>query len=304
MNPVDRSDVGVTGRWPGGARSSGRACQDELSPVRTAVLQAFAELSEDALLYLDDDGRIADWNPSTRRIFGHRPDELLDLPFTKLFPAHFRDDVQALLGAVAAGEWVQRFETEIKRRDEMPLAVSLSLCPVPSPAPGTPVAVVVRDITEQRLAQAALAEAQARARDSEAMAHVGSWLWDVRTGTVQWSDELHRIHGLDPLDFDGTLEAHLGLVDEADRPRILTMLDDAVASGRPFEAEYRIRRPDGEVRHILVRGEPTHGSAGTVVGLRGIGHDVTGQVAGSEGPSAGGAEQAGNHDGRPAHGRS
>ena len=68
---------------------------------------------------------------------------------------------------------------------------------------------VARDITEQRLAQAALAETEARLREAEALAHVGRWLWDVGSGAVQWSEELHRIHGIDPRDFDGTLEAHL-----------------------------------------------------------------------------------------------
>ena len=46
--------------------------------------------------------------------------------------------------------------------------------------------------------------------EGEALAHIGSWLWDLRTGAVQWSAEFHRIHGVDPLDFDGTFESHLG----------------------------------------------------------------------------------------------
>ena len=90
---------------------------------------------------------------------------------------------------------------------------SRSRCARCSTTMRVPVAAVLigRDITEQRLAQASLAEVEARVRESEALANVGSWLWDLRTGTVQWSDEFHRIHGVDPLDFDGTLEAHLAL---------------------------------------------------------------------------------------------
>ena len=69
--------------------------------------------------------------------------------------------------------------------------------------------VVARDVTEQHLAQATLAEIDARLEEAEALSHVGSWLWDLRTGAVQWSTEFHRIHGIDPLDFAGTFESYM-----------------------------------------------------------------------------------------------
>jgi PAS domain-containing protein len=80
--------------------------------------------------------------------------------------------------------------------------------------------IVARDIPEQRLAQASLAEIETRVRESEALASVGSWLWDRRTGAVQWSDEFHSIHGVEPLDFDGTIEAHLRTIHPDDRDRV------------------------------------------------------------------------------------
>ena len=52
------------------------------------------------------------------------------------------------------------------------------------------------------------------------------------------------------------------------------MLANAVTSGRPFAEEHRIRRPDGEVRWVYTRAEPTVGSDGTVVGVRGLSEDV------------------------------
>ena len=49
----------------------------------------------------------------------------------------------------------------------------------------------------------------------------------------------------------------------------------AVASGRRFEDEYRVVRRDGSVGVVYARAEPMVGSADVVVGLRGIGQDVT-----------------------------
>ncbi len=134
-------------------------------------------------------------------------------PLDVLFPEHLCDEVQAVIATVIAGDRIRHFETEVLRPDGMPLPVSLSLCPVldPEDAP-IGVVVIVRDVTEQHLAQATLAEVDARMEEGEALAHVGSWLWDLRTGVVQWSNEFHRIHGVDPLDFDGTFESYLGLI--------------------------------------------------------------------------------------------
>ena len=98
-----------------------------------------------------------------------------------------------------------------------------------------------------RLAQATLAEVEARLRGGEAQVHVGRWLWDVGTGAVQWSDELHRIHGVDPLDFAGTLDAHVACVaPRRSGPGAGRRWTTPSHSGRPFEEEYRIVRPDGE----------------------------------------------------------
>ena len=60
-----------------------------------------------------------------------------------------------------------------------------------------------------------------------------------------------------------------------DRVRLRQSMEDAVRSGRPFEQEYRVVRPDGSERRIYLRAEPTVSSAGLVVGLRGIGQDLT-----------------------------
>jgi PAS domain-containing protein len=76
--------------------------------------------------------------------------------------------------------------------------------------------------------------------EAEGLAHVGSWLLDVRTRAVQWSAEFHKIHGIDPLDFRGTLEAHLELIHPEDRDSVRAAMEHSVALGRPFRREYRV----------------------------------------------------------------
>jgi PAS domain S-box-containing protein len=259
--------------------STQEAHLESRAPTRSArltILEAFAEASSDALLGQDADGRITEWNRSAERIFGYLEAEILGQATASLFPDHLRAELGSVYDTVAAGERVDHMETEARRKDGMPIPISLSIRPVID-GDGTVLGAVsiAQDVTEMRLAQATLAEVEARLKGGEAQAHVGRWLWDVGTGAVQWSDELHRIHGVEPLEFAGTFEAHVGCFHPDERPRIRAAMENAVTSGRPFEDEYRILRPDGQERWIYVRAEPTLSSAGVVVGLRGIGHDLS-----------------------------
>ena len=153
-------------------------------------------------------------------------------------------DVESVVGRVMAGERIYRFESEVLRSDGMPVPVWLSLCPI-FDAFDSPVSAVViaRDVTEQRLAQAAWPRWSPASKRARALAHVGSWLWDVRTGTVQWSGEFHRIHGFDPLEFDGTFEFQLSLIHPEDR--------DAVSKAMEVSADVR-----DAVRERVPGGQP------------------------------------------------
>lgn len=244
--------------------------------VETATLRAFVETSSDAVFGLDLTEHVTSWNRSAERIFGYDASEILDRQVVMLFPAHLRDRLALVIDSVASGDRVDHVEIEMQRKDGMPIPVSLSVSPVFGPdAEVVGMASVARDITEQQLAQANLAEMEFRLGEAEAFAHTGRWLWDVATGAVQWSDELHRILGIEPMDFEGTLEAHLARVHVDDRDWVRAALDRSVHIGRPFDAEFRVVRADGEVRALYARGEVTVGSTGTVIGLRGVCRDVT-----------------------------
>jgi PAS domain S-box-containing protein len=244
--------------------------------LRAALLDAIWDISDDAMCSLDGQGNITSWNHSAERIFGYTAAEVMGEPFGRLFPEHLQSEAAAILATVEVGEQVIHLETEVQRKDAMPVPISLCASPVREVADRSLAAVVLaRDITERQLTQATLAELESRVRESEALARVGGWLWDVRTGAVQWSDEQHRLLGVDPLDFDGTLEAHLACVHADDRERVHASMLTSVETGSTFDEEYRIVRPDGDERKLYVRASPTIGSAGTVVGLRGVGQDMT-----------------------------
>ena len=87
------------------------------------------------------------------------------------------------------------------------------------------------DITVRARAQQQLARREAQLAQAQEMTHLGSWEWDLRTNRVQWSDELHRIYGVEPGRFGGTLEAFLERVHPEMRERIGATIQAAIAGG-------------------------------------------------------------------------
>src|SRR5688572_5087939 len=95
-----------------------------------ALLEAFVETSDDAMVSHDAEGNVTTWNQTAERLFGYPAHEIIGSPYTELFPDHVRDKVRAIVETVRAGDRVKHFETEILRKDGMPMPISMSLCPV------------------------------------------------------------------------------------------------------------------------------------------------------------------------------
>jgi len=244
---------------------------DRVDPIELATLRAFVETSSDAMFALDLSEHIVSWNRSAELIFGFDASEAIGQQVDVLLPRHLRDRVETIIDAVRSGDRVDHVEVELRRKEGMPVPVSLSMSPVFGPTGEVEgVSSVARDITEQQLAQANLAEMERRLTDAEAAAHSGRWLWDIATGAVQWSDELHRIMGVEPMEFEGTIDAHLAPVHPDDRQAVRVAIEESVRSARPFDADYRIVDTAGLVRWLHARGEVTVGSTGAVIGLSGV----------------------------------
>lgn len=119
------------------------------------------------------------------------------------------------------------------------------------------------DATEEVEREERLRRSEARLLESQRLARIGSWEWDVTTNRVDWSDELFRIYGLAPGEFDGSYEAFLRLVVEEDRPLTESAILTAVRTGGPLAYDHRVRRADGAVRRLHTVAERTGDGTGT-----------------------------------------
>jgi PAS domain S-box-containing protein len=131
------------------------------------------------------------------------------------------------------------------------------------------------DMTEHRATQERLARSEALLAQAQRVAHIGSFEWELTSNAVTWSDELYRIYGLHPSQFEGTYEAFLKRVHPDDLERTQSSIFDALRKTSPFVYEHRIVRDDGIVRVIETRGEVLRGKDGHAVRIAGCCWDVT-----------------------------
>ncbi len=106
------------------------------------------------------------------------------------------------------------------------------------------------DITAHKAAEADLERERRRLTDAQALAHVGSWEWNLDTDEVVWSEELAAIFGHAIEDTAHKPSDWMGTVHPDDVEQVNRAVDEAMNLGST-ENEYRIIRPDGEVRWLL-----------------------------------------------------
>jgi PAS domain S-box-containing protein len=132
-----------------------------------------------------------------------------------------------------------------------------------------------REIGERKRMEEKFKQSESQLAEAQHLAHVGSWSLDLRSNTVTWSDELYRIFGVQPSEFDHSYEAVVGTTHPEDRDWLRSLIENSLKTHEPFSAHYRITLPTGELRVLhaqeaVVTDE--HGNAGR---MHGAAQDVT-----------------------------
>ncbi len=117
-------------------------------------------------------------------------------------------------------------------------------------------------MSEKKRAERELQEQRRHLIVAQALAHLGSWDWDIDSGEVQWSDEQFRIFGHEPGVRTVTYDTFLAALLPDDHDRVLEAINDALLGKHPYDVECRIVRPNGEVRFIHSQGEVHRDAAG------------------------------------------
>ncbi|MFT4569448.1 MAG: PAS domain S-box-containing protein [Hyphomicrobiaceae bacterium] len=208
-------------------------------------------------------------NDGACRNLGYSVEELTGLTADSVVPDLDDPEFLEILGPLLVhGAPLRQINTSHRRKDG-------SMYPVQSHVQrsqlfGREVIVVFSiDLTEQEAVYAELRRSQAQLSEAQRVGRLGSWVWQVHEGTLEWSDEVYNVTGISRGDFDGTLESWLTFIPLDDRENLMEHAMRLVTQGGRLAVDHRIVPPNGEMRYVQEVGEVSasgDGQAVTVVG--------------------------------------
>src|SRR5690606_8643018 len=138
------------------------------------------------------------------------------------------------------------FNTVHRRSDGSDYPVEVHLQSVDSEN-GRVFLAMILDITEKRVSEE-------RLRVATQTGKLGIWDWDVQNNTIEWTDPVYEIHGVNKGDFEPTLPGYLQLIHPEDRDRVQKAINAAVEKDLSYEIEFRTLNAAGEINWVFTSG--------------------------------------------------
>jgi PAS domain S-box-containing protein len=161
-----------------------------------ARLAAIVEQSDDAILSETLDGTITSWNRGAERLYGYRADEMLGRSRALLIPPDRRHELSQMSARLRRGGRIDQCETVRVRKDGRRIDVSVRMSPIRDSS-GRIIGAsgIGREITEQKRAEDALRENEARFRAIFESSAVGISRVDRDGRVVEVNPALERMLG-------------------------------------------------------------------------------------------------------------
>jgi PAS domain S-box-containing protein len=135
----------------------------------------------------------------------------------------------------------------------------------------------VSEITDLKRTTKALLESEERLRLAMSSGTIGVWDWDMSSGQFTVSPEVGRIYGVDVTNLR-SYEDFAANVHPDDLATVEFERNVAIRNHEPFDTEFRILLPSGEIRWIAARGQAYYDGNGRVVRVVGNNIDITERV--------------------------
>jgi PAS domain S-box-containing protein len=249
-----------------------------------ARYRGLLEAAPDGMVVVNQTGEIVILNLQAEKQFGYRRDELLGLPVKNIIPEGFaerliadgtRSSAEALAQQIGSG-----IELIGRRKDGSEFPMELMLSPLED-TDGFLVTAAIRDVTARHADQDALRASEEWHRMAVEVTELGTWVWDIASDAVTWSDRFKAIYGLTPKAVL-TRQDSLRRVHADDRKRVERGLEEAIERHTAFDMEYRIIWADGSEHWLASKGRVRRSADGAAENMQGTVLDITERRAGEE----------------------
>ena len=258
--------------------------REEIAQDRASLLRQIGDNIPDGALYQvlaqpDGSRRFVYWSAGIEQLIGVGPAEAIADP-GKLYRLVHPDDLPRF--SAAEQQAVQQrsvFDETVRmyhaRTGELRW-VHLRSAPRPLVDGRTVWDGIYIDVTNQKNIEQALTHSLQRLDLAQQAGHIGVFDWDVKTGRLIWTEEEHRIFGMVPGTFEGTIEAWAQRVVPEDAGRMKSDMRAAMEARAPqMTFAFRIVTPSGAQRWIEGAARFSYDEQGQPLRMVGVNVDVT-----------------------------
>ncbi len=245
--------------------------KDAEAPTKHYTLDQFFQIVPDLVCIASTDGYFKKLNQAWEQTLGFTLDELLSQPFVNFIHPDDIEPTQREIEKQVNGQSTMRFINRYHTKDGAYRWLEWNATPAEG---GSVLYAIARDITRQKQVEEALYRSEQDLIQSQEIARVGIWKWDIENGDITWSDEMYHIFGIDKNSHTGRLGDIIARIIHPDDLHLLLPSRAGVLAKEPIE--YRIIMPDQSIRDIWAKtGEVFYNVDGKPVYLTGIAQDIT-----------------------------
>lgn len=131
-----------------------------------------------------------------------------------------------------------------------------------------------KDITQRKIAEERLQRSEQFQLDIAALAHIGGWSLNLKTGELYWSDETKRIHDV-PLDYEPQVSEGINFYAPEARSAITHAIETAINDGTSWDLELPLITAKGRSIWTRAVGHAVQDENGNSITLIGAFQDIT-----------------------------
>jgi PAS domain S-box-containing protein len=224
------------------------------------------------------DGRLGLHNHAFEQLTGYTTEELHTIDWsTNLTPIKWREIEKQKLNELNRTGQPVIYEKEYIRKDgsRVPIELLVNIVLDLNENPEYYYSFIT-DITERKQIETALKKSEQSLAEAQHIAHIGSWEWNLKTGNINWSNELYSIYRVDPNTFTPTLSSFADYMHPDDEKYVNQHVDLLLSEGKSQNFDFRIVLDDGSIRVLNTLAEVAefdkNGKPGIIVGIN---QDIT-----------------------------
>ncbi|WP_238567363.1 PAS domain S-box protein [Flavobacterium sp. 83] len=134
---------------------------------------------------------------------------------------------------------------------------------------------ISKDITKEKEAELNLIRSNKLLDESQSIAKIGSWKFDLVTNQLIWSKGHYQIFDLEELPSDELFKAYRSRIHPDDLLKLDKEIENTKTKGSDLFYNHRILLPNGILKYLVGIGKPFMDSSGKIIGIQGTIQDIT-----------------------------